>query len=155
MNNLKNLSTKLLHLQQIPKWVPVAILVMALIGFADATYVSIEHFNNVIPPCTTGGCETVLTSSYSVIYGIPVSLLGSIYYFIIALMMFVYFDTKKLIFLKIPVVMSVLGLIASIYFISIMTFVLKAFCQYCALSALSSISIFGISAYLVCKNYEK
>jgi uncharacterized membrane protein len=155
MNNLKNLSTKLLHLQQIPKWVPIAILVIAIVGFADATYVTVEHFKNVIPPCTTGGCETVLTSAYSKILGIPVSLLGSIYYFVIILSLFVYFDTKKTIFLKIPVAISILGLLASIYFMTIMAFVLKAFCQYCVLSALSSISIFGISAYLVHKNYEK
>ncbi|MDO8430731.1 MAG: vitamin K epoxide reductase family protein [Candidatus Taylorbacteria bacterium] len=122
-------------------------LILALIGFADAIYITVEHFSGVIPPCAIGGCETVLTSKYSEILGIPVSLLGAIYYFIISLSLFIYFDTKKDIFLKFPLVFSVCGLLASIYFVSLMIFVLKALCLYCALSATTSISIFAISAY--------
>ena len=50
----------------------VFLFIVALIGFADASYLTVEHYRNVIPPCTTSGCETVLTSSYStILHGFP------------------------------------------------------------------------------------
>lgn len=154
MNNLKNFLKTPLQLQKIPKWIPIAIILIALVGFSDATYVTVKHFQGVIPPCAIGGCESVLTSSYSKILGIPVSLLGAIYYFIIILSIFLHLDTKKEIFLKIPILMSVVGLIFSIYFMTVMVFVLKAICPYCIVSAITSTTIFIISAFAVCKNYK-
>lgn len=153
MINLKNLLTK--PLQLIPKWTIIAIVILALIGFGDATYITVKHFQGIIPPCSIEGCEVVLTSSYSEILGIPVSLFGMIFYFTILLSLFIYFDSKKEIFLKIPLVISTVGFVGSLYFISIMAFVLKAFCQYCAVSAFSSISIFIVSVYIFYKNYAK
>lgn len=153
MNNLKNLLTK--PIQIIPKWTIIAIVVLALIGFGDATYITVKHYQGIIPPCSIEGCETVLTSKYSEILGIPVSLFGAIYYFVIILSLFIYFDTEKDIFLKIPLVISIAGFFGSLYFVSIMAFVLKAFCQYCAISAFSSISIFIISVFIFIKNHAK
>ena len=141
-----------INLVAIPKWVPIAILLLALIGFADATYLTVEHFANIIPPCTTGGCEIVLTSKYSQIFGIPYSLLGSVYYLFIAVMSLLYFDTKKEIFLRIPLFVSVVGLIFSLGFVSIMAFVIKALCPYCVVSATTSILIFALSLYSLSKS---
>jgi uncharacterized membrane protein len=131
----------------IPKWIPIAIIILAIIGFADAVYLTVEHYNNVIPPCTTGGCETVLSSQYSQFFGLPVSLLGSIYYFFIALLVLIYLDTKKEIFLRIPFIASTIGFLCSAWFVFLMIFILKAFCQYCAISATTSLIIFIISMY--------
>lgn len=150
MKNLRNLLTTPLQLQRIPKWVPLILLAIALVGFADATYLTIEHYQNEIPPCTIGGCESVLTSQYSQIIGIPVSLFGSLYYFVLIVLLFLYLDTKKEIFLRIPVLFSVLGALASLGLMYIMIFVIKAFCQYCVVSALTSISIFCLSLWMRC-----
>ncbi len=150
-----------LNLANIPKWIPIVLLIIAIIGFADATYISIESFNNKIPPCTTDGCETVLTSEYAKILGVPVSYYGAIYYFIIMIMIFSYLDTKKEIFLRIPIILSVLGLLFSIWFMTVMIFIIKAICPYCILSAISSITIFIISLFTYInyrekiQNYEK
>jgi uncharacterized membrane protein len=141
-----------INLARIPKWIPIVVLIIAIIGFADATYLTVEHFKNVIPPCTVGGCETVLTSSYSQVLGIPVSLFGTVYYFIIMILMIVFLDTKKELALRIPSLLSILGGLASLYFIILMVFVIKEFCQYCALSALTSLSIFAFSAYILKKH---
>ncbi len=145
------LLTQKLNLNIIPKWIPILLLVVALIGFADATYLTIEHYSNKIPPCSIGGCETVLTSPYSQFAGIPVSLMGSIYYFFIILMMFMYYDTKREIFLRLPMMLSVLGLISSLWFMAVMIFIIKAICPYCIVSALTSITIFVISVYTISK----
>lgn len=145
------LLTQKLNLNILPKWIPIFLLVIALIGFADATYLTVEHYSNTIPPCSVGGCETVLTSSYSQVAGIPVSLAGSIYYFALILMLFVYIDTKKEIWLRIPLIISVLGLISSLWFMIVMAFVIKAFCPYCVVSALTSTTIFITSIYTFIK----
>lgn len=152
---MTTLVTQPLQTQQIPKWIPIVILLLALIGFADATYLTVKHFQGVIPPCSIGGCENVLSSVYSEVAGIPVSLFGVIFYFLIALSLVVYFDSKKEIFLKIPIILSIGGFVGSLYFIFIMALVLKAFCLYCAISATTSICIFGFSSFMVYKNYER
>jgi len=61
----------------------IAFAVVALLGFVDATYLTVEHYRGVVPPCTTAGCEIVLTSEYSVLFGVPTALFGSVYYFLI------------------------------------------------------------------------
>jgi uncharacterized membrane protein len=129
-----------INLNQIPRWVPIVILIIAIIGFVDATYVTIEHFQNIIPPCTTGGCEIVLTSAYSQILGIPVSLIGSVYYLVMIILTITFLDTKKELILRTSSLLSTFGALASIYFIIVMAFILREFCQYCALSALSSLT---------------
>jgi uncharacterized membrane protein len=141
-----------INLNQIPRWVPIVILIIAIIGFVDATYVTIEHFQNIIPPCTTGGCEIVLTSAYSQILGIPVSLIGSVYYLVMIILTITFLDTKKELILRTSSLLSTFGALASIYFIIVMAFILREFCQYCALSALSSLTIFVFSVYILKKH---
>ena len=74
----------------------IFLLIVALLGFADATYLTIEHYQNKIPPCSVGGCEQVLTSAYSVVAGVPVSLMGSVYYLLVLIGMFAYLESKNL-----------------------------------------------------------
>ncbi len=152
MKNLRKLLTTPLQPQRIPKWIPIALLVLALIGFADATYLTIEHYKNEIPPCTIGGCESVLTSQYAQIFGIPVSLIGSLNYLVFVVLLMLYLDTKKEIFLRIPALLSVFGALASLAFMYIMVFAIKAFCQYCVVSAVISLSIFSVSLWLVLRS---
>ena len=56
-------------------------LIFALLGFLDATYLTILHYKNVIPPCSFHhSCETVLTSKFATIGPVPISLLGTLFY---------------------------------------------------------------------------
>ena len=127
----------------------IVIFVLALLGFLDATYLTIEHFMNRIPPCTlTSGCETVLTSSYSAIFGIPVALLGSIYYLSLLIALFVYFDFKNQKILRYVCRFSLAGFLFSLYFVAIQIFVLHSYCLYCLISATLSILIFVTSMSL-------
>jgi uncharacterized membrane protein len=157
MNNLKNLLKKPLQVQQIPRYIFISLALLAITGFAIAGYLTIEHYQNTIPPCTVGGCETVLTSDYAKILGVPVSLFGALYYFAILLALFIYFDVKsetvKDICIKFIIASSVLGLLASIYFIVLMLFVIKSICIYCLTSDLICILIFIISCHILYLGY--
>jgi len=60
-------------------------IVLALIGLGDATYLTVVHYAGLTVACTGAGnpCETVQTSKYSFLAGIPVALLGAIGYVLI------------------------------------------------------------------------
>lgn len=152
--NLKTLLTKPLQKELIPKWIIITLLIVALIGFVDATYLTIEHFLNNIPPCTTDGCEKVLTSSYSEVIGIPVALLGAIYYLAILVLLIAYFDAKREVLLRSAMLLTPLGFLASIYFFILQASVINAFCQYCLVSAATSTILFVFSMYSLAKYRE-
>lgn len=140
----------------IPKWLPIFLLIIALIGFGDSTYLTFEHFQNEIPPCTIGGCESVLTSTYSEFIGIPVAIFGAIYYLFMMIMLFLYIDLKKEIYIRIPVLISIIGLLASLWFSFLQLFIIKAFCPYCVVSGITSLIIFITSVYIVlCYNLKE
>jgi uncharacterized membrane protein len=60
-------------------------IVLALIGLGDATYLTVVHYAGLTVACTGAGnpCETVQTSKYSFLAGVPVALLGAIGYVLI------------------------------------------------------------------------
>ncbi len=151
MKNLKNLLTQPFQ-RSVSKGLVIFLFVVALLGFADATFLTVEHYNNVIPPCTTNGCEIVLTSSYAVIAGIPVALGGAVYYFIILTLLFAYLDTKNEKILRYALAFTVIGFLSSLYFFILQAFVIKAFCQYCIVSAITSTTLFITSLYIFKKS---
>ena len=123
-------------------------LILGFLGFFVATYLTILHYKNIIPPCSiTTGCETVLNSKYAVIFGVPVSLLGSLFYLTIIILCVLLLTHYKQVFLKLFYIATVLGFIFSITLIGIQAFLIHAFCQYCLTSEAISTGILML-AYL-------
>jgi uncharacterized membrane protein len=60
-------------------------LVLAVIGLGDATYLTVVHYGGFTIVCAGSGnpCATVQASKYSFLIGIPVALLGAIGYVLI------------------------------------------------------------------------
>lgn len=126
------------------------LLGLSILGFADAAYLTILHYQNIIPPCSiTSGCEIVLTSPYSLILGVPVALLGSLYYAAMIIGTAVFLDAKNMRILKLLCLASSTGMLAALYFVSLELFAIHAICMYCTASALFSILMFGIGMYLL------
>ena len=63
-----------------PKILLIIIALLSFLGFLDAAYLTIKHYQGILPPCSVSGCENVLTSRYASVGSLPISLLGSIYY---------------------------------------------------------------------------
>jgi uncharacterized membrane protein len=133
----------------IPKWLAPVLTLLAGIGFADAAYLTAEHFAGAIPPCTLHGCETVLTSVYSVILGVPDALLGALFYLVLLVLYVIYFVEKKPTALRLALHLSVIGFITDIWLISAQAFIIHAWCQYCLLSAAASTLIFLLSYWFL------
>ena len=147
--NLKQIL--IVPLKAVPNSLVIVALVIALAGFVDASYLTIEHYQNAIPPCSIGSCETVLSSAYSTVLGIPVSLMGAIYYLIVMVGFFAYLEGKKVWILEWTLRLGTLGFLASLWFVYLQLFVLHAICVYCMGSATSSTLLFVCSIVVFSK----
>lgn len=142
--------------QRFHRLIPLAFAITALIGFADATYLAVKHFQNEIPPCTlVAGCDVVTTSTYATIFGIPVALIGSLYYLALLTLAIAFFDTKKEALFRFACTSTWIGLIASMYFVYLQLFVLDAICLYCMGSAVTSTVLFVLGTLFLKRNYRK
>ena len=122
---------------------------LAFIGTVDALYLSIKRNAGPIPCHVTRGCEDVLTSKYSEIAGIPLSWFGLLFYVaVLSLAVFKIFedpDRPTNFPFRAIFYLSGVGLIISALLVGIQAFTLKAFCEYCLLSAALVLSIFLLS----------
>jgi uncharacterized membrane protein len=128
---------------------PIVIAILAFIGMVDALYLSIKRNAGPIPCHVTRGCTDVLTSKYSEIAGIPLSWFGLAFYVtIFSLAIFTIFEDPSRpsgFPLKMIFYLAGAGLIVSALLVGIQAFILKAFCEYCLLSAALVLSIFLLS----------
>ena len=148
MQDLKQSSKKQLTAKQL-KLIMIAILIIAIIGFIDATHLTISHFNGSELNCgVNGGCNTVTTSKWSTIFGLPTALFGSLYYLFIAFMSFYYLQNKKDVVIKILKHLPIAGFLMSLWFVYLQLFVIHAICIYCMGSAATSTILFGLGQYL-------
>ena len=139
-------------LTAIPKWAVIAFTVFSLIGFLDATFLTIEHYRGVVPPCSVlKGCEQVTTSQYATVGPVPLALLGAIFYGVLFFLTIAYFDTKKEMILRLAAGLTAIGFLASLYFVYLQFFVIKAVCLYCMISAASSFLLFFVSIFILRK----
>lgn len=120
----------------------IALLILSLAGFFDSAYLTILHYKNVIPPCTIAkGCETVLTSRFATFFGIPIALLGSLFFLVLIICLML----NRLNYFKLLILA---GVIVSVILFSIQAFVLRAFCQYCLLVEVIILAIFALSFFI-------
>jgi len=122
------------------------VAILAFIGMVDALYLSIKRNAGPIPCHVTRGCTDVLTSKYSEIAGIPISWFGVGFYMVMfSLVAFKIFEdpkhpsdwlTASIFYL------SGAALVVSALLVGIQAFIVKAFCEYCLLSAVLVLTMF-------------
>ena len=127
----------------------IIFIAVSFIGFIDASYLTVEHYQNAALPCVIfKGCEQVTTSAYSKVFGLPLALYGAMYYLFMFLVSIFYFDTKNELTFKILKYVPVIGFLASAYFVYLQLFVIRAICTYCVISAITSTTLFILSFFL-------
>lgn len=124
--------------------IKLILLLLSIAGFFNSSYLTILHYKNIIPPCTIAkGCETVLTSQFSTILGIPIALIGSLFF--LTLVFLLLLNQKR--FFRYFKILVLLGVLVSVNLFFIQAFVLNAFCQYCLLTEAIILAIFIASFY--------
>ncbi|MEK7551749.1 MAG: vitamin K epoxide reductase family protein [Patescibacteria group bacterium] len=125
--------------------------ILAFLGFLDAAYLTIVHYKQIIPPCTVGSCETVLTSEYASFFGIPIALFGSLFYLSVIIISLLIVTNNKKEFVKLFYLLVSVGFGFSLFLMYVQGVILNSFCQYCLLSFTTSTGIF-ILALLQIRN---
>ena len=115
---------------------------LSLLGLADAIYLTVEHVNGQSVRCTIiAGCSEVLSSSYATIRGIPVAAVGAAAYFsVFSLATLAAFGYRVAATLLNPLVTAMF--LISLWLIYLQAFVIRAFCQFCLLSAAITFGLF-------------
>jgi uncharacterized membrane protein len=131
--------------------------IFSFLGFCDASYLTLEHYIKAPLPCPAflNGCEQVTTSVYSTILGIPVALLGALYYVAILILSIAYFDLRR----RAPALakrsliiagyLTWIGFAASIIFVFIQAAVIHSYCIYCLGSAFTSTALFITGLFVI------
>ncbi len=127
-------------------YIEIAISILALGGFSLAAYIHSHkktHKKLVCP--LRGSCETVIHSNYSRFFGVPVEMLGMLYYILIAIVhiSFIFIPTLTNPSLLITsLIFSMGAFLFSLYLLSVQFFIIRKWCTWCLFSALISTIIF-------------
>jgi uncharacterized membrane protein len=129
----------------------VMIMVFAFFGIANSAYIAQNEASGDPLICNVqylSGCNIVASSQYSSFFGIPISQYGVLFYgilFVLAAVELVIFN--RMLRRAIQAV-SVLGLIASLYFTFLQILLIGAFCIYCIASAVIALLIFASASII-------
>jgi uncharacterized membrane protein len=123
---------------------PLLAAVIALIGLADAIFLTIKHYTGGQVPCSViEGCEQVLNSQYAEMFGVPLAVFGAIAYFVaFSLALLAAFGNRLM--WTLFGVQVILMTIFTAWLIYLQGFVIGAFCQFCLLSAVTTLTLFII-----------
>ena len=110
-----------------------AVLVaIALFGLAIAGYLTVVKLSGGTPVCgPLGGCETVQTSEYSAVLGIPVSVYGLGYSLAVLVAILAWWRTGDRRALMAAYGIGILGVMAVAYLVYLQLVVIGAICVWC------------------------
>jgi uncharacterized membrane protein len=136
----------------LPKWLPWATTILCLIGLGLAVYLTIAHYSQPeILACPEKGiinCTKVTTSSYASIIGIPVALLGLLFFVGLTPLMLPWTwkqTWKPLIWGRLAMAGS--GILMILWLIYVELFKLSAICAYCTAVHVVTFLVFALTAY--------
>jgi uncharacterized membrane protein len=100
---------------------------LALVGLGIASYLTYARYSGATIACSTGGCETVQSSSYAELAGIPVAVIGLVgYALILATAMF----GGELAALA-AAALTIGGFAFCVYLVYVQLALIDAVCQWC------------------------
>ncbi len=131
------------------------LIVFSILGIADASYITWEKLSGRIPPCSGQfKCADVLTSQWSNVGPVPLSVLGIAFYSGFLLLGVLFYLSQESPSLKpharwlskLMLAWGAFGALFSLYLMVIMGVVIQAWCLYCLLSAINCAVLFVISS---------
>jgi uncharacterized membrane protein len=121
-------------------------MLVSLIGLGDSIYLTIQHLTGQSVRCTvTTGCSAVLSSHYATIAGVPTAAFGAAAYFaafsLATLAVFGYARART----ALAIIVAPM-LIMTLWLFYVQAFVLRAYCEYCLLSAGMTLTLTALVA---------
>ena len=134
---------KQIPMRTAPNWI---LLSLALIGMGLTAYLTVSAWKGqALAGCTAGsGCDVVLGSQWSRLFGLPTSLWGFLAYAALAAIAFI---KRADLHWKLSWMVSLFGVLYSVYLTGISLVELKAACPYCLSSLVLMIAILSVTTY--------
>lgn len=133
--------------------IDIVLVLIGCAGFSLAFYIyHCKHKKKPLVCPMRSSCDFVTTSDYSKFLGMPVEVLGIIYYaFVVILHGFVIADPTALTLpvARVSLGISTLAFFFSLYLLSVQAFVLKQWCTWCLCSAFLCASVFILTVVAV------
>jgi uncharacterized membrane protein len=133
-----------MQIQQSP-FARMAAALLSLLGLLDAAYLALERVTGGPIACPLGGgCETVQSSAYALLFGIPVAFIGVAGYALLLIVALVSLQTDQLVGISsdaLLLVLASIALLAGIYFMYLQVAVIGAICFWCAVAAVIDLLI--------------
>jgi uncharacterized membrane protein len=122
----------------------ILLLVLAVLGFMISAYLTWTHYAGLTPVCTGSGegCETVQSSRYASLLGIPVALLGLVAYGGLIFSAALWREAG----IYLGLLISLIGTLFSAYLTYLEIFVIGALCQWCLASAAIMVAALACTA---------
>jgi uncharacterized membrane protein len=121
--------------------IKIALIILSLAGFFISAYLAILHYKDAFPPCSiVTGCETVLTSQFATIFGIPLGVFGGIYFLTLIFSLLAEKENNN--FFRYFRLLTLAGLVVAVILFVLQAFVLHAYCQFCLLVEIIILGIF-------------
>jgi uncharacterized membrane protein/glutaredoxin len=128
---------------QNPNWILFALAVAGMLVTAYLTYSAWQ--NKLVAGCAVGGgCDIVLSSRWSMLFGMPIAFWGFLTY---ALLAAVAWNKRTDSQWKLAFFISSIGVLYSLYLTGISLFVLQASCPYCLTSLTLMTAIFLVALF--------
>ncbi len=117
---------------------------LALLGLADAIYLTVKHLTGQSVQCTIStGCDVVLSSAYATVGGYPLAALGAFSYFMVFSLATLALSGYRAARALLAVVVGMM-LLMTLRLIYLQAFVLNKYCEFCLLSAAITFSLAGL-----------
>ena len=106
---------------------------LAVVGLLVSAYLTWVHYFGIAPVCIggSGGCETVQSSRYATVLGVPVAVLGVVAY----AGLLVSASLRGEVGVYLSLLIALVGTLFSAYLTYLEIFVIGALCQWCLASA--------------------
>lgn len=125
------------------------ILALSFLGIADSWYLFQSAVTDTALTCDIGagldGCNIVAQSPYSQLLGIPLALYGVGFFALLFVVGAVLLMVQSRLLEKGLLALGAFGALASVVFVYIQFFLIKALCIYCLLSAAITFALFYIA----------
>ena len=147
---MSNLSRDFNPASATPFQLPYVMMAVALIGMAVAFYDSYAIYSGqpLWCPPPINGCNEVAASPYARIFGLPIGYYGVVYYlYMFGLAALLASDPLARGLRLGAVLYAALGVSFSLYFMVLQFSIIRAFCIYCLVSALTTV-LFAVAAVL-------
>jgi uncharacterized membrane protein len=134
-----------------PRWLLALVLVLVVAGIADATDLTIAHYTTpLVLSCPDTGiinCAKVTTSAYSSILGVPLAVLGLLFFVVmLPLQLPVAWRSPSTLVRRVRLAVAASGVLMVFWLLYVELYKLNAICLYCSAIHVLTVSLFMVTA---------